>query len=92
MADAGTLELERAVRMLDAAQARMRGSATVTQALLTGLSRSDARLVCVVEAASLDSARRLVALAFLPPGRIREVSHLTGTLLLRGHPGGDADP
>jgi hypothetical protein len=92
MADARELELERAIRMLAAAQARMRGSATVTHTLMTGLSRADARLICLVEAASLDSARRLVSLALLPPGRIREITHVAGTLLLRGHPGGDVDP
>lgn len=91
MADAGEPEVERAMRMLAAAQARMRGAATVTHTLMAGLSRADARLVCLVEAASLESARRLVSLALLPPGRIREITHSAGTLLLGGHPGGDAD-
>ena len=91
MADAGELELERAMRMLAAAQARMRGSTTVTHILMTGLSRADARLICLVEAASLDSARRLVTLALLPPGRVREITHVAGTLLLRDHPRGDVD-
>ncbi len=58
MAQAGELELERAVRMLEAAQTRMRGPATVTRTLIAGLSREDGRLVCLIEAASLESARR----------------------------------
>ena len=72
MADAGELEVERAARMLDAAQIRMRGSPTVTR--------------------SLESARRLVRMALLPAGRIREITHPAGTLLLGSHPGGDVDP
>lgn len=93
MADAGTLEVERAARMLDAAQARMRESATVMRTIIAGFSREDSRLVCLVEATSLDSARRLVSLALLPSGRIREITHLAGTDLLGSrHPGGDVDP
>jgi hypothetical protein len=93
MADAGALELERAVRMLEAAQTRMRGTATVTRTIIAGLSREDGRLVCLIEATSLESARRLVSVALLPPGRIREITHLAGTHLLGSrHPGGDVDP
>ncbi len=93
IADAGELELERAVRMLEAAQTRMRGPATVTHTLIAGLSREDARLVCLIEAACLESARRLVRVALLPPGRIREITRVAETPLLRSrHPGGDVDP
>lgn len=93
MADAGALELERAVRMLDAAQARMRGTATVTRTIIAGICREDGRLVCLVEATSLEAARRLVSVALLPPGRIREITHVGGTHLLGSrHPGGDVDP
>jgi hypothetical protein len=93
MADAGELELERAVRMLEAAQARMRGTATVTRTIIAGLSRDDGRLVCLIEAASLESARRLVSAALLPTARIREITHLAGTHLLGSrHPGGNVDP
>jgi len=92
MADAGAPELERAVRMLEAAQARPRGTAIVTRPII-GVSREDGRLVCLIEATSLESARRLVSVALLPPGRIREITHLAGTHLLgRRHPGGDVDP
>lgn len=93
MADAGELELERAGRMLEAAQTRMRGTATVTRTIVAGLSREDGRLIYLIEATSLESARRLVSVALLPPGRIREITHLAGTHLLGSrHPGGDVDP
>ena len=68
MADASELELERAVRMLDAAITRMPESTIATHTILAGHSREDSRLVCLIEAASLESARRLVSLALLPPG------------------------
>jgi hypothetical protein len=91
MADAGQLELERAMRMLEAAQLRMR--AALTRTILAGFSPEDGRLVCLIEATSLDTARRLVGLALLPPARIREITHLAGTHLLGSrNPGGDADP
>jgi len=93
MADAGELELDRASRMLEAAQSRMRGTATVTRTIMAGLVREDGRLVFLIEATSLESARRLVSVALLPPGRIREITHLAGTHLLgRRHPRGDVDP
>jgi len=92
MAGAGEQELKRAVRMLEAAQTRMQGSATVTRTLTAGLSREDGRLICLVEATSLEWARRLVSVAQLPNGRIREITHLAGTHLLGSHPGSDVDP
>jgi hypothetical protein len=93
MADAGALELERAVRMLEAAQARMRGTEPVGRTILAGVSRQDGRLVCLIEATGLDEARRLVTVALLPPGSIREITHLAGTHLLGGrYPRGDVDP
>ena len=93
IADAGELELDRAMRMLEAAQARMRRTATVTRTIIAGYLREDGRLVFVIEATSLDAARRLVSLALLPAGRIREISHLAGKHLLGGrHPSGDVDP
>src|SRR6266508_3392094 len=93
MAGAGELELEHALRMLDAAQTRMRESETAKRTIMAGLSHEDGRLVCLIEATSLASAQRLVSLALLPPGRIREITHVTGTRLLGGrHPGGDVDP
>jgi hypothetical protein len=92
MADAGDLELERAVRMLDVAMTRMPKSTIVTRPIFSGHSRDDGRLVCLIEAASLESARRLVRLASLPPGRVREITRIAGTPLFGSHPGGDANP
>ena len=93
MADVGALELERAMQMLVAAQSRMRGQATFARTMFAGLSRGDGRLVYLVEAASLESARRMLSLALLPPGRIREITNLATAHLLGGrHPRGDADP
>jgi hypothetical protein len=93
MHDAGQLELERAVRMLETAQSRSTGTASLTATVISGFSREDGRLVCLIEAASLESARRLVSVAHLPAGRIREITPVTGRRLLRArHPGGDVDP
>jgi hypothetical protein len=93
MVEAGLLELERAMRMLDAAQARMAASMSATRTILAGFDREDGRLVCLIEAANLESARRMMGLAMLPPGRIREISDVAGEGLLGGrHPGGDAHP
>jgi hypothetical protein len=93
MADASALELERAMRMLAAAQSRIGGSAPVTRVIFAGLGREDGQLTCLIEAATLESARRLVSLALLPPGRIREITNLADIHLLGGgHPGGDVDP
>ncbi len=92
MKDAGQIELERAVRVLEAAQSRLRGRATVTSTIAIGLSREDGRLICLIEATSLASARRLVSVALLPAGRIREISHLAGGRLFGSrHPRGDVD-
>jgi len=93
MADAGAFELERATRMLVAAQSRMRGQAAFARTIFAGLSREDRRLVYLVELGSLDSARRMMSLALLPPGRIREITDLTNAHLFGGrHPRGDARP
>jgi hypothetical protein len=73
MDDVGRLELERATRTLDAAQTRLRRSAADARMAIAGVSRLNGRLVCLIEAPSLDVVRRLVALALLPAGRIREV-------------------
>jgi hypothetical protein len=93
LADAGERELTRAMRMLEVAQTRMRRTETVARTIIAGFSREDGRLVAVIEATSLDSARRLVSLALLPPGRVREITDLPGRYLLGGrHPGRDVDP
>jgi hypothetical protein len=93
MVDAGQLEMDRATRMLEAAQSRLRRVGTMTRTVGAGVSREDDRFLYLIEARSPDSARRLFAVALLPAGRIREITHLTGRRLLRGrHPGGDIDP
>jgi len=93
LSNAGQLELERAARMLEAAGTRLRGSATLPRTISAGLSREDSRLVCLIEASSLDAARRLVRAALLPPGRIREITPVSGTPLLGSrHPRCDVDP
>jgi hypothetical protein len=65
----------------------------VTRTSFAGLSREDGRLVCLMEAASLESARRMVGVAFRPPGRIREITDVVDEELFGGrHPGGDLHP
>jgi len=106
MSDAGQLELERVARTLEAAQTRLRRTATATRTIVAGFTPEDGRLVCLIEATSLETARRLVGMAFLPAARIREITHVTGTpiadpnsppaatgggLLRGGYPGGDLD-
>ena len=85
------LELERAVRMLDAAQTRMQGSAIATRAIIAGLSREDGRLVCLIEAPSLEAARRLAGRgpptavggsARSPASRARRYSEVTHEAML----------
>jgi hypothetical protein len=93
MADAEQRELARAMGMLEAAQARSPGAGKVAPTIIAGLSREDGRLVCLIEATSLESARRLVSVALLPAGRIREITPVTGRRLLAArHPGGNVDP
>jgi hypothetical protein len=92
MSDAGELDLERAVRMLESAQQRVRDG-SVAPPVIAGISRDDGRLLCLIEAPTLASARRTVALALLPPGRIREIARITGGLSVGPRdPGGDVDP
>ena len=105
MTEPGQVELERAGRTLGAAQARLRRSRTATRMLIAGVTPIDGRLVCLIEAPSLDVVRRLVVLALLPAGRIREITHvdLPGhndeapadpqrSLPWGRHPGGDLAP
>lgn len=76
MNDAGPLELERAARTLGAAQARLRGSAA-THTIIAGINRYAGGLIYLIEASSPDAVQRLVSMALLPAGRIREITHIT---------------
>jgi hypothetical protein len=69
--EADPRQLKRATNTLDAAQARLRKSGNASRS--AGIIQHDSGLICLVEAATLDSVRRLVALALLPAGRIREL-------------------
>jgi hypothetical protein len=77
MNEAGKVELERAVRTLEAAQTRLRLKATATRTLTAGVVHDDGQLVCLIEAPSLEAVRRLVSLALLPRGRIREITEVS---------------
>ena len=86
-------ELRRAMRLLNAARSRMGMSMPDTRTVFAGISREDGRLVCLIESPSRESARRMLGLALLPPGRIREITDVADADLLGGrHPGGDVDP
>ena len=92
MANAAQLELERASRMLGAAQSRLQRAGMITHTIVAGLSREDDRLLFVIEARDPDAARRLFAVALLPTGRIREITIVPDERLLAGrHPRGDVD-
>jgi len=76
MADLGAVERDRALRMLTGAQSRMAGAVPVTRTIFAGLSREDGMLICLIEASSLESARRMMGLALLPLRRIREITDI----------------
>ena len=86
MADAEDREFDRAVRMLNAARTRLLEAGTKTRTTIVGLSREDGRLVCLVDARDLQSARRLVSVALLPGGRTREITNLAGPTATRQSP------
>lgn len=93
IADLGARDPERVLRLLAAAQSRMGAATPDSRTILAGRSREDGGLVCLIEAASLESARRIMGLALLPPGRIREITDVAGDGLLGGrHPSGDVHP
>ena len=77
MSDAA--QLERAARMLDAAQIRLLRRAAATRTIIAGHCSDGGQLVCLIEAADLETVRRLISMAFLPPGRIREINPITGS-------------
>jgi hypothetical protein len=67
-------QLERATQMLGASQIRLRRRATATRTIIAGHSPNDGQLVCIIEATDLETVTRLISMAFLPPGRIREIT------------------
>ena len=93
MADAGSLVLEQASRLLEAAQSRLGRAGVTTRTIVEAFSGEDERLLYVIEAGSLDAAQRLFAVALMPTGRIRGIKLLGNGRLLAGRdPGGDARP
>ena len=63
-----------ATSTLRAAQVRMSRSAIPVRLRFAGLTAVDGRLVCLIEAPTMGDVRDLVALAFLPAERLREIS------------------
>jgi len=63
-----------ATSTLRAAQVRMSRSGIPVRLRFAGLTAADARLVCMIEAPTTGDVRDLVALAFLPAERLREIS------------------
>jgi hypothetical protein len=72
--EADWLLVKRATITLEAAQGRLRRGGIATRQVIAGVIAQDSRLICLVEAGNRDTVRRLVALALLPAGRIREIS------------------
>lgn len=88
--------LERATRTLWTAQSRLSTDATTARLLSVRVTEGDDRLVCLIEAPTIDAVNRLLELAFLSTRRIREaaasdVSGLVGATPRAGRqdPGGD---
>jgi hypothetical protein len=75
MSGAGRQELDRAARTLEVAKTRLPGTGTATCTVVAVLIGDDARLVCVIDATTVEVVQHLVTLALLPAGRIREISH-----------------
>lgn len=98
VAEPALVELERATGTLRAAQARLPGRGALPNAEIVEVVLDNGRLVCLIQAPSLLDVRRLVALALLPGGRIREVPSVDSARLRsswsapRLDPGGDLRP
>lgn len=70
------LEVERAMRTLRAAGFRLAETASAPRVLLAGMAAGEGRLLCIVEACSTQTVRRLVALGLLPDARVRMLTDL----------------
>jgi hypothetical protein len=71
-------DLDRALRTLRAAEARLTAGSAAAHPLLAGAATENGRLVFLIEAVTLEGVRSLVSLALLPAGRIREAPSLAG--------------
>jgi hypothetical protein len=92
LADAEEHEFDRAVRLLDAAQARLLQARANSRITIVARGREDGGLAFVVEAPNVEAARLLVGVALLPGARIREITNGAEARLLGSHPGSDARP
>ena len=72
------LDMERAARTLRAAHSRLSAGAVPVRVVVAGVTVGDARLVCLIDAETVETVRSLVTLALLPAGRIRELLSFTG--------------
>ena len=63
-----------ATSTLRAAQVRMSRRAIPVRLRLAGFTAADGQMVCLIEAPTIGDVRDLLALAFLPAGRLREIS------------------
>ena len=69
-------DLELVARTLRAVQSRLSRRASAVRPLIVGFTKGDGRLVCLIDAPRAEAVRNMVALAFLPAGRICELSVL----------------
>ena len=70
--DGGRVAL--ATSTLRAAEARMSRRAIPVRLRVARVTAADGRMVCAIEAPTIGDVRDLLALAFLPVGRLREIS------------------
>lgn len=70
------VDLDRAMRTLRAAQARLWEKTIAVRPLLAGVTNDEGWLVFLVNAVTTEAVYSLVSLALLPAGRIREVVYL----------------
>ena len=72
-AGAARPELERLAWTLEAAQARLRRTPHRARVVFAGISAQEGRLVCLLEAPSIEAVRHLTSTALLPCGHVREI-------------------
>lgn len=74
--ETSTVEVERAMRTLGAAESRLAGTSGAPRVVAAGVALSEGRLLCLVEACGTPAVRRLVALALLPDPRVRVLTRV----------------